>query len=75
MNNRSSSGWFSGNTGAPMADSSLIARARNYLEPHEPLSKLFTDPTDDARTFVNNLSSRARAALENEARSANVLKE
>lgn len=64
---RQHAGWSADSTGAPVADETLIARARALLKPGEPLGNLFTRPSEEARAFLDGLSHRARAALENTA--------
>jgi hypothetical protein len=65
----SAAGWSSTPRTAPIADTSLIARARSEaLEQGQPLSALFIDPTPRAKAWINGLAPRARAGLENAAR-------
>ncbi|MEY4747456.1 MAG: hypothetical protein RLZZ416_505 [Candidatus Parcubacteria bacterium] len=62
-------GWSSTPQTAPVADESLIARAcSEALEPGQRLGALFNKPSDRAKAFLEGLSTRARAALENAAR-------
>ena len=65
-----STGWCGTPSAAPVADSSLITRARNEgLEPGQKLGDLFGPrASDKAKGFLGDLSPRARAALENAAR-------
>ena len=66
---KGNAGWGATPSTAPVADESLITRARNEgLELGEPLSKLFMQPSEKAKMFLQGLSPRARAALENAAR-------
>lgn len=66
---RHRSGWSATPSTAPIADETLISRARSEgLESDQPLSALFVNPSEKAKRFLDGLSSRARAALENAAR-------
>ena len=69
--NEHTTGWGSGNRTAPTADPTLIARAKSQgLEPGEPLSKLFVNPSVKAKQFLATLDKRACAALENASRTS-----
>lgn len=61
-------GWGAGNGHAPVADQSLIDRAQAVLGPGQTLGDLFVKPSLEAQAFLRRLEPRARAALENAAR-------
>lgn len=53
---------------APEADAALVARARRFLKPGQPLGGLFANPSEDAKQFLRSLAPRERAGLENTSR-------
>jgi hypothetical protein len=57
-----------GNSVAPEADEALIARARRFLKPGQPLGGLFASPSEDAKQFLRSLGPREKAGLENTSR-------
>ena len=62
-------GWSATPRTAPAADESLIARARTEgLDPGQPFSALFINPSEKSKGFLDGLAPRARAALQNAAR-------
>lgn len=60
--------WGGKGPTAPTADPTLITQAQGYLREGETLGSLFVNPTPEGKVFLQGLSPRARAALENSAR-------